>query len=322
MTFGKRVRFPSALFPLVVFLGVSSSTAQVPTAKQRGNALLTASIDERIKILGLPFVTIPPGTFDMGCSPGDNECQVHADKPASGNWVARRNENPSHRVTITKPFDLMVTAVTAKQFREWANAEGRETPLQPNWTADAVPLVNVTWDEAQAFCSFVAGRLPTEAEWEYAARAGTTSARYGTLDDIAWYGDNSGNSRMDTDALPKQSKSLAAYVEAQKVNGNRAHPVGTKAPNGFGLYDMIGNVWQWTADWSSVDYSYYAGSVTLNPKGSDTGTWRVLRGGSWANGAGQARASSRYWLNPTDRVADDGFRCARDTHSSVTVSFP
>lgn len=256
--------------------------------------------DDKIKMLGLRFVTIPAGTFQMGCSPGDSEC--------SG------SESPAHSVRITKGFDLMVTPVTVKQFAIWAKAAGRDQlPQQRSWSADDVPVANVTWDESRTFCSFFGGRLPTEAEWEYAARGGSGSARYGLLDDIAWYGDNSGDSRIDTDALAKQSRSLAAFVEAQKANGNRAHPVGTKAPNAFGLFDMLGNVWQWTADWYGLDY--YKERVEVDPKGPASGNDRVLRGGSWANGSRFGRASSRYWVKPTDRVADNGFRCVRDAHS-------
>ncbi|MBM3903474.1 MAG: formylglycine-generating enzyme family protein [Verrucomicrobia bacterium] len=105
-------------------------------------------------------------------------------------------------------------------------------------------------------------RLPTEAEWEYAARAGTTGARYGELDTIAWWYGNA---------------------------GNQTHPVKQKAPNAWGLYDMLGNVWEWCSDWSG---EYPTGSVT-DPTGPNSGSVRVIRGGSWSDGARDARSADR-----------------------------
>jgi len=316
-------RWPPAIcLPLMLaaLLGNGVQNSQTPPAKTatagpsaptaaRDAAEVTAAVrgarseDERIRALALPFLTIPPGTFMMGCSPTDKECQ--------------EREKPSHSVTITRSFDLMVVPVTAGQFAMWAQADGRhQLPQQPEWSASDVPVVNVTWDEARAFCSFVGGRLPTEAEWEYAARAGTTGARYGTLDDITWYGDNSGDSQIDAQGLWNQNQS--GYDGALRANGNRAHAVGTKQPNAFGLYDMIGNVYQWTADWYGENY--YKESVPVDPRGPGSGEGRVLRGGSWMYSPRWARASNRFGSTPSNRGADDGFRCARDAHSPVTVS--
>jgi serine/threonine-protein kinase len=153
---------------------------------------------------GQRYVWIPPGTFQMGCSPGDNEC---AD-----------DEKPARTVTISKGFWMGQTEVTVGAYKRF------KTP--PSGTgSDDQPVVNVTWNDAVACCRWAGGRLPTEAEWEYAARAGTTGARYGELDDIAWY---SGNS------------------------GGRIHSVGQKAPNAFRLCDMLGNVWEWVAEENRV----------------------------------------------------------------------
>jgi formylglycine-generating enzyme required for sulfatase activity len=122
-------------------------------------------------------------------------------------------------------------------------------------------------------------RLPTEAEWEYAARAGSTGARYGDLDRVAWHSANS---------------------------GGKTHEVGQKEPNAFGLYDMLGNVWQWVADW----YAEYTGGSQRDPAGPSTGQSRALRGGSWVNDPRNVRASFRNGFAPEYRVSDIGVRCA------------
>lgn len=147
------------------------------------------------------YVWIRSGTFRMGCSENDNECNA--------------DEKPAHNVTITKGFWLEQTPVTQAAYQ-------RVTGTNPSHSrGEQLPVVSVTWDQANAYCRAVGGRLPTEAEWEYAARAGTTTALYGTLEYIAWYTAN---------------------------NDDRIHEVGRKQPNPWQLYDMLGNAWQWTAD--------------------------------------------------------------------------
>jgi formylglycine-generating enzyme required for sulfatase activity len=179
---------------------------------------------------GLKYVWIPPGTFMMGCSPCDDECYY--------------TEKPSHQVTITKGFWLGQTPVTVGAYKRFAKATGRPSVPEfawwpdPGWGYDPTPLVNFTRDEAQAYCSWVGGRLPTEAEWEYAARGGSTESRYGNLDDIAWYADNSGKHRLESTRMSKEDE----WVSRLAQNRNGLHDVGLKQANGFGLFDMLGNV--------------------------------------------------------------------------------
>jgi formylglycine-generating enzyme required for sulfatase activity len=219
---------------------------------------------------GLKYVWIPPSTFMMGCSPGDSECGD--------------DEKPAHQVTITRGFWIGQTPVTVGAYKRFAGATGREMPPAPNfnkgWANENMPIVNVTWDDAQSYCGWTGGRLPTEAEWEYAARGGSTEARYGPLDEVAWY---SGNS------------------------GGQTHDVAQKRANGFGLYDMLGNVWQWVSDW--YDANYYQSGPAQDPQGPASGQMRVLRGGSWVVAPNFVRVSSRVRLNPAFRHYLVGFRC-------------
>ena len=150
------------------------------------------------------------------------------------------------------------------------------------------PVEVVTWDIIQWYLSATGMRLPSEAEWEYACRAGTTTAfNNGSSDDatvgtIAWYSSNS---------------------------GNQTHAVGGKAANALGLYDMSGNVWEWVNDWYGV--SYYSVSPSTNPLGPVSGNYRVLRGGSWINNSYNVRSSYRDLITPDDSYDVIGFRVAR-----------
>jgi serine/threonine-protein kinase len=227
---------------------------------------------------GLKYVWITSGTFMMGCSPGDTECAAE--------------EKPAHQVTITRGFWLGQTEVTVGAYKRFAGAMGlqmppepyySERPLNPGWGDEAMPIVDVTWDDAQAYCSWADGRLPTEAEWEYAARGGSAEARYGPIEEVAWYFKNSG---LKTDE------------------------VGKKQANGFGLYDMLGNVWEWVNDW--CDQSYYQNSQLQDPTGPASGQLRILRGGSWAGVPKFVRASVRLRVSPAFDSNNVGFRCGRE----------
>jgi len=251
------------------------------------------------------YVWVSPGAFQMGCSPGDEDC--------------RADEKPSHTVKIDRGFWIGQTVVTVaawKRYRQSAGLPplpssdniGRNQINEAN-PDDSIPVVFVTWNEARNFCGWAGLRLPTEAEWEYAARAGTTTARYGELDRIAWYGDNSGDRRIDTAALVS-SMDTKTYDRRLFENGNVLHPVAQKSPNGFGLYDMLGNVKQWTADW--YDERAYENAESDDPHGAPSGRAKVLRGATFGDNPQQMRVSIRDKNGVGGRLGSTGFRCAGD----------
>jgi formylglycine-generating enzyme required for sulfatase activity len=206
----------------------------------------------------------------MGCSPGDDECFDR--------------EKPSHQVTISKGFWIGQTEVTVGAYKRFAAATGREMPDAPNfnrgWANDGMPIVNLTWNDAHDFCAWAGGRLPTEAEWEYAARGGSTEAPYGPIDGLAWYNKNS---------------------------DGQAHEVAQLRANGFGLFDTLGNVWEWVNDW--YDGNYYSSSPRTDPPEPASGQSRVLRGGSWVDTPWNVRVSIRLRINPAYRSTSYGSRC-------------
>jgi formylglycine-generating enzyme required for sulfatase activity len=218
---------------------------------------------------GLKYVRIPAGKFLMGCSPGDTECQT--------------DEKPQHEVTITREFWLSQTSATVAAYKRYISATGRQIhrapPSNPEWGHDDLPIVSVTWDESNDYCAWAGGRLPTEAEWEYAARAGSPAPRYASLEEIA------GN---------------APY-------GSLPRPVGQKRANAFGLFDMLGNVSEWVNDW--YDDAYYAHSPAVDPSGPPADGSRVLRGGPLTAAPWIVRVSYRDRKDPGGRDAYDSFRC-------------
>ncbi len=210
----------------------------------------------------IEMLLVPGGTFMMGCSPGDAECGS--------------DESPAHQVTLTNAFYMGKTEVTQAQWLAKMGSNPSAFDGQPN-----NPVEQVSWDTIQSFNSATGLRLPTEAEWEYACRAGTTTARYGVLEDIAWY--------------------------YQNWTNFGTQPVATKLPNALGLYDTLGNVLEWCQDWYAP---YSAGSVT-NPTGPTTGTDRLLRGGLWFFSSDYCRASGRISNTPDSFSIVFGFRAVR-----------
>jgi len=224
---------------------------------------------------GIEMLLIPGGTFTMGCSP-------------SNNYTCNSNENPTHQVKLSKAFYLGKTEVTQAQ---WLAKMG-SNPSYYIGNANN-PVEQVSWNDIAGFNTATGLRLPSEAEWEYAYRGGTTTAFHsmpghpnGTDDDsllgnIAWYNNNN------------------------SLNGTK--PVAGKAANAFGMYDMSGNVWEWCND---LYGSYSAGNAT-DPAGPSSGSYRVLHGGFWNNTSSNCRSSYRGYAGPDYRVNSFGFRVAR-----------
>ena len=220
---------------------------------------------------GLKYVWIAPGKFLMGCSPNDNDCSAP--------------EKPAHQVTLSRAYWIGQTEVTIGAYKRFVGATNVKLPpvapkLDRGWKRDTFPIVDVIWEEANQYCTWVGGRLPTEAEWEYAARGGSSQARYGDLTAIAWFKENA---------------------------GNQTHEVAAKLANGFGLFDTLGNVWEWVNDW--YDPNYYQSGVAQDPSGPAGGQEKVLRGGSWIVDPKLLRASDRYSIKPDARSDFFGFRC-------------
>ncbi len=248
------------------------------------------------------MVLVAGGTFQMGSNAGDAD------------------EKPVHSVTLSD-FYIGKYEVTLNQFKKFIDETGYQTDADKdggsyiwigskwekrggvNWKCDAAgnirtqndynhPVIHVSWNDADAYCTWLSRktgkkyRLPTEAEWEYAARGGNKSSGYtysgsNNIGDVAWYNENS---------------------------GSETHPVGQKQSNELGLYDMSGNVWEWCNDWYGSDY--YQSSPTSNPKGPSDGSGRVSRGGSWSGNARDCRAANRSADYPDNRDNGMGFRLA------------
>ena len=226
------------------------------------------NLPESTNSVGMTFKLIPAGTFIMG------------------------EGGQAHEVTLTEPFQMGVHEVTQAQYEQVMGSNPSGFKGADN------PVEGVTWDDAVEFCRRLselpaekkAGnvyRLPTEAEWEYACRAGTTTKySFGDdeseLGDTAWYAENS---------------------------GGKTHPVGSKLPNAWGLYDMHGNVYEWCQDWYG---DYPSGSVT-DPSGATSSSGRVDRGGGWFDSADYCRSAYRYGILPSYRNYDLGFRVVRSS---------
>jgi formylglycine-generating enzyme required for sulfatase activity len=214
---------------------------------------------------GLTYVQVPPGQFVMGCSAGDSEC--------------RPDESPSHMVEIPSAFWMSQTEVTNAAYQ-------RLVPSAKFPAGEAkLPVVEVSWQQARSYCAAAGGRLPTEAEWEYAARAGSTSPYYGLLSKIAWYEANSGGMR---------------------------HDVATKQPNAFGLYDTLGNASEWVADryFDKYDPQAPANAQVQLPLAGNASA--LTRGGFWESPASGIRVSHRTPMDNQDPGPMAGIRCVVD----------
>lgn len=270
--------------------------------------------------LGMEFTYIPAGSFTMGSTEADIQRVVKANQSKDDQVTAAlyKDETPSHAVTISQGFFMGRTEVTQAQWEAvMKTTVQQQRDKAGNYALSNVgpnqPMYYVSWEEAQEFIKRLNERkdgyeyrLPTEAEWEYAARAGTTSDYAGNLDALGWYGDNSGRERRDSVLeWVKSGRDGQKYVDQfLKPNGNGTHEVSTKSPNPWGLYDTHGNVWEWCADW----YGDYPAGNQTDPRGPATGQDRVVRGGSWDVIGWYCRSAIRLRYAPGARNSYLGFR--------------
>jgi formylglycine-generating enzyme required for sulfatase activity len=239
---------------------------------------------------------IPAGTVRMGCSPEDEDCES--------------DESPQREVKVAQGFWIAEREATAG---EWATMMKRKSEVATfSWkpegvSLDLMPAVNVSWEEAGNYCRAIGGRLPTEAEWEYAARGSTTTARHGRVNEVAWFLGNSGAKALSpSDA---QGPLLARTLDD---NRNGPHNVGAKyASHPWRLEDTLGNVEEWVADdYADKTYDAPIRAVDIEHRtGSSTDRRKVVRGGSWKSPARDVRVSARGWRDAAYRGDDIGFRC-------------
>ena len=214
---------------------------------------------------GLDYVLVPKGVGSMGCVPSDRECSP--------------DERPTHTVELTKDVWMGQTEVTVGAYKHFATATRRLMPppvlsVNPNWRENNHPMIKVSWHDARAFCAWNGGRLPTEAEWEYAARGGKDGAVLGETIESEW---------------------------------RFTKPVTESASTAFGLLGMSENVEEWTADWYSADF--YRTGQGIDPQGPSQGREKVVRGGSWDPFTGNRRLSARLGIGPDSSASSRGFRC-------------
>ncbi len=262
---------------LFLFLTITLALA-LPSPAQVDEPAASAAAGSFTNDLGMKFVYIKPGSFMMG-------------SPSSE--LGRYNDETQHRVTLSKGFYMQTTEVTQGQ---WQAIMG-SNPSYFSSCGDNCPVEQVSWDDVQEFIRKLNSRtgknyrLPTEAEWEYACRAGSSTAFA-----------NGGIREIGCEHDPNLH-AMGWYC------GNadyKPHPVGQKQPNAWGLYDMHGNVWEWCSDWYG---DYPSGSVT-DPTGPSSGTFRVNRGGCWHFNAQNCRSALRIRLMPGNRFSNLGFRLA------------
>ena len=264
-----------ALFPAWILVAIV--TFVVPSFSQ------SQSLDPSM-------VSIPAGEFWMG------RTHVWLLDELSMNLNLRLDDQPAHLVSLAT-FDMDPYEVTNDDYRGFVDATGHRRPY--HWVDGQVPpergrfpVYNVSWSDASAYCGWTGKRLPTEAEWERAARGGSEMTMFPWGDDL----------RPRTGG---QSRTLARFGRA-----NGPVEVGSFPPNGFGLYDMTGNVWEWVQDW--YQRGYYPISPDDDPAGPETGTYRVMRGGGWSDGDERILALHyRNFTDPEHRTVTIGFRCAR-----------
>jgi len=270
-----------------ISLKTDKGRAEMPTGKIAVVVYSPVALDLGIiNGVTMKLVRIEAGTFMMGSKLPAEEVAKRFGTPVK----FAKNEHPRHRITLSKPFYMGVTEVTQAQWKAVMNTQPWKRYQE---AGDSYPASHISWDAARACCMALSKktgrtvRLPTEAEWEYACRAGTTTVySFGDdsskLGDYAWYRGN-------------------AYDKGEKY----AHRVGVKKPNAWGLYDMHGNMWEWCADRYADSYT---NANARDPKGPAAGGGRVLRGGAWLYKLGFCRAARRDWEHPHMGLSYRGFR--------------
>ena len=232
------------------------------------------------------MVLIPAGEFTMG------RAKTTQDDKTGMRPLVLRDDRPAH-VVFLDAYYVDTHEVTQGQYERFVEATGRRTPY--HWPAGSAPdgkrdhpVHNVDWDDAKGYCDWRGKRLPTEAEWERAARGGLEGKDYPWGDDSP----TRDQARYNTPAGPG--------------------PVGSFLPNAFGVHDVAGGVSEWCSDW--FDRIYYETSPSKNPQGPDDGMYRVIRGGSWSDGPRRITVFFRNWVRPNQRTPNIGFRCVKDVN--------
>ena len=275
---------------------------------------------EHTNSIGMKFVLIPSGEFTMGSTDEQIEAALKSTEGMKADQGTkdriRKTERPQHKVVISKPFLMSATEVTIGQYKKFSatgfvteaekaavNDPKVQTYLKPGYpVTDDSPAASLTWNDAVAYCQWLSTqekkvvRLPTETEWEYACRAGSTTQF----------------------SFGEDESELVKYAWYSKNAGGRSHPVGTLLPNPFGLYDMHGLLFEWCGDW--YDETWYEKSPSKELGGPLAGTSRVLRGGRWGTDSIDCRSSYRHSLAPSSRYNGNGFRCVEELNIG-TVSW-
>jgi serine/threonine-protein kinase len=287
---GRRRRFPrlsrvqkglllGALALVMVIVGVVATRARGPHVENASVGDTWASPRD-----GTEYVFVPAGTFEMGCTPGDDQCD-------RARW-------PPRQVSIGEGFWMARTETTVGAYQRFATETSRPMPpapkFDPGWAASDHPIVNVTWHEAEAYCKWAGGALPTEEQWEYAARGGHPD----------WYHPWGNQPPVCAEGAPNGAR----FDDGRTCHDSGTARVGSYSRNGYGLADLAGNVWEWCADPWQPRYGDLPSRVG---EPDEPGGRQVLRGGSWVNGPEHLRVSIRSgWLAGTGRNFI-GFRCVR-----------
>lgn len=320
------LRRPALVAAAMAAIALLSLACAAPQAKSAAAEPIT---DDFLVPHAPPAMTlVKAGSFAMGDETGEL-------------WDGTR---PVHEVTLSYDFLIGTYQVTFDEYDRFTLATGRHALYDFGWGRERRPVVNLTWWDMVDFCNWLslreglkpaynadhelidaAGRpttdvklvegyrLPTEAEWEYAASGGHArepgARRFlfpgsDLIDEVAWYSGNTGD-----EWVFKGSATMVDYSMhgAALYEGRSTQPVGLKKPNELGIYDLGGNVWEWCHDW----YAEYDGSPKLDPVGAADGHVRVIRGGSWIFGANDCRTANRYWRGAYDKNFRIGFRIAR-----------